>query len=460
MGETKRRLETFSFYDRTGIEAHLERMAELGWLLDKIGNFGWRYRRIAPQKLTFSVCYFPKASQFDPGPSEEQETFYDFCRHTGWTLAAASAQMQVFYNEGPHPVPIDTDPALEIDAIHRSAKKSWLLSMFALLAVSIMNEAMFLWRLMDDPVGSLSSTPVLFCVGCYGLLLLLIAVELGSYYSWRRRAKRAAELGEFLPTRSHPVFQKVMLVVVTAGLIWMLVSLTTGGDPGLALAMGASVCAIFAVAAVVWGISGLLKRKKASAGANRAVTFTLTVVLSLVVLAAMTFLIIGLVHTDRDQAPRQTQLPLTLPELLDEDAAGGNWDWIVNLTQSPLLGRLDTHQYLHPQEKGMGPCSLGLSYTLVEVKAPFLYSLCKDTLLHARDRWNDGLPEGERYLYEPIDPAPWGAAEAYRWISNGYGESTALNCFLLCYADRIVQIEFDWEPTQGQMGMAGEKLGG
>ena len=32
MKKTKRRLETFSFYDRTGLESHLARMAEKGWL--------------------------------------------------------------------------------------------------------------------------------------------------------------------------------------------------------------------------------------------------------------------------------------------------------------------------------------------------------------------------------------------------------------------------------------------
>ena len=121
MKNTKRRLEWISFYDHTGLEAHLERMAAEGWLLEKIGNFTWHYRRVEPKKVTFSVRYFPKASMFDPGPSEEQETFYDFCAHTGWTLAASSAQMQVFYNDRPSPVPIDTDPALEVDAIHKAA---------------------------------------------------------------------------------------------------------------------------------------------------------------------------------------------------------------------------------------------------------------------------------------------------------------------------------------------------
>lgn len=75
MRETKRRLELYSFYDRTGLERHLERMAEKGWLLEKIGQFFWTYRRIEPKHLTFSVCYFPAASAFDPGPSEEQQTF-------------------------------------------------------------------------------------------------------------------------------------------------------------------------------------------------------------------------------------------------------------------------------------------------------------------------------------------------------------------------------------------------
>ena len=132
MKDTKRRLEWCSFYDHTGIEAHLERMAQQGWLLEKIG-FTWHYRRIEPKKLTFCVTYFPRASMFDPEPSQEQETFYDFCRHTGWTLAAASAQMQIFYNEQPNPIPIDTDPAMEVDAIHQSAKKSFLLSQSMLL---------------------------------------------------------------------------------------------------------------------------------------------------------------------------------------------------------------------------------------------------------------------------------------------------------------------------------------
>ena len=126
MKDLKRRMELYSLYDRSGMEEHLAQMAEQGWLLEKIGAYLWTYRRIEPKRLTFSVCYFPKASQFDPAPSEEQETFYDFCAHTGWVLAAANAQLQVFYNERPHPVPIETDPVAEVEAFRKDMKKRFL----------------------------------------------------------------------------------------------------------------------------------------------------------------------------------------------------------------------------------------------------------------------------------------------------------------------------------------------
>ena len=177
MKDTKRRLETFSFYDRTGLEEHLARMAAEGWLLDKIGQFLWHYRRIEPKKLTFSVTYFPKASAFDPEPSEEQETFYDFCRHTGWVLAASSAQLQVFYNEGPDPVPIETDPVLEVESIHRTMKRSFLPSQLMLLALAVLDVGLLVWRLIDDPIGLLASPASVLTAMCWVLVFVLAGVE-------------------------------------------------------------------------------------------------------------------------------------------------------------------------------------------------------------------------------------------------------------------------------------------
>ena len=79
MRQTKRRMELLSFYDHTGIERHLTRMARKGWKVEKINNYFWTYRRIEPQELQVAVTYFPKASDFDPFPSGEQQTLIDYC---------------------------------------------------------------------------------------------------------------------------------------------------------------------------------------------------------------------------------------------------------------------------------------------------------------------------------------------------------------------------------------------
>ena len=141
MRDTKRRLELYSFFNHTGIAAHLEDMAQKGWMIEKITGFGWVYRRIEPKRLHFSVSYYARASEFDPQPSEGQREFQEFCEHTGWKLACSSAQLQIFYNDQPDPTPIETDPKLELEAIHASAKKGFLLPYFLLLAVAVVQVA-------------------------------------------------------------------------------------------------------------------------------------------------------------------------------------------------------------------------------------------------------------------------------------------------------------------------------
>ena len=137
MKDRKRRFETFSFYDRTGIEAHLKKMAEKGWMISEMTTLGWIYKRVEPESLTFAVSYYPKASEFDPEPTEGQNIYHDLSSRTGWQFVCSSAQMQVFCTTDDKPIPIETDPALEVEMIHRSAKKGFLLSYYILLAVGV-----------------------------------------------------------------------------------------------------------------------------------------------------------------------------------------------------------------------------------------------------------------------------------------------------------------------------------
>ena len=264
MLKTKYEYNFYSFYDHTGMEQHFEKMAAQGWLIEKLGYF-WCYRRIEPQALRFSVVYYSEASEFDPTkPSEGELTFYDFCAQAGWNKAASRAQMNVFYNEDANAVPIETDAALQVETLHQSIKKEQLIAWFLMLALALSIFFDMRKSFIRDFAAALSRLSALSAILDSVLLFLLCALELGGYYLWRRRAKREAELGRFLPTRSHPVLQMLALLVLVMGCAVVLYSDKEGRGTYLAIFAG-----IVLLDALIWGIKGLLKRRGGSAELNR-----------------------------------------------------------------------------------------------------------------------------------------------------------------------------------------------
>lgn len=133
----KRRIAWFAAYDRCGMESYLEKMAEKGWLLDKIDALGWRYHRVEPAKIHFAVTYFADASIFDPVLPDGQEAYLSYCQKAGWYLAANSAQFQAFYSEEEEPVPIETDAVTQVRNTHRVMMKSQVMAFILLLILSI-----------------------------------------------------------------------------------------------------------------------------------------------------------------------------------------------------------------------------------------------------------------------------------------------------------------------------------
>ena len=89
---------------------------------------------------------------------------------------------------------------------------------------------------------------------------------------------------------------------------------------------------------------------------------------------------------------------------------------------------------------------------------PFLYDICKEQLIADKDETNDrSVPEGYKRFYSEQDPAPWKAEEVYQLA---YKDSGTMEKYLLCYEDRIIEIDFDWEPTEEHMNLVAERLGG
>lgn len=220
----KMRLEFHIFLDRDGVCRHLEKMAEKGWLLEKMGGCMWTYRQIPPQKLKFALFYSPLASQENAEAMEKQNAFHEMCRHDGWEFACGDWVMQVFYNSQPNPVPLETDPVLEIDRIHTTAM-CWLVPYWL---ITIPSFVLGIYRQLKRYNNLLAMAaeqgveiPGLgpMWVADRAVLGLMYLSSIVAYFSWYFRAKKAAREGVFLnPSRAFwPV-----LVVCLLGLVFTL----------------------------------------------------------------------------------------------------------------------------------------------------------------------------------------------------------------------------------------------
>ena len=99
-----------------------------------------------------------------------------------------------------------------------------------------------------------------------------------------------------------------------------------------------------------------------------------------------------------------------------------------------------------------------LEYTIILIKMPFLYDICKEQLIADKDETNDrSVPEGYKRFYSEQDPAPWKAEEVYQL---DYQDCGTMEKNLQCDEDQIIEIDSDWKPTEEHMNLVAERLGG
>ncbi len=466
MKATKRRLEQFLFYDYTGIKAHLEKMSAKGWQLHKITRFYWEYRRTEPQMLTYTVTYFSEASEFNPYPTENQQTFHEYCKDAGWKLVAEWAQMQIFCTERENPIPIETEEAVKLKAIHSAMKKNFLPGSVLILLLALFQMIFQLHTIINDPVGQLSSNAVLFMVVAWIIIAVQMLIPLIGYAGWYFRSRKAVSMGEGCVERSN-AYRKVycfMWLLPTIAIVLVVFSILAQnfGWIGIWGIANATVLII-----LVLMIKNTLKRIKASRGVNLTVTTISSVILSFVLTGAMAWGIVYGVNAgwfdNRQQVETYTTtlpngsthtwdiyrdpLPLRVEDLQEVDYEHYSYQWTAS--ESFLLTQYLASQDSFPDAQE-APV---LRYSIVEVKLPVLFVLCLNNYLDEYNYERDLPKEFKRYFRKMNDPA-WQADAVYQL----YRQEEAMSEYVLCWGSRIVRINFDQVPTAEQIAVTVEKL--
>ena len=447
MRRNKNRMELFSIHDHVGMAAHMEKQARKGWLLEKIGNWTWRYRRVEPQNLKFAVTYFPPASVFDPEPTEGERTFHDYCEQAGWKLAASNAQLQVFYTEDSNPVPLETDAILQVENIHAAARKTLLLSQWLMGAIGLFYTILWLVQFFENPIGILSDYGGWFRAVAFSNLLLLCVVELASYYRWHRKAQQVAEeTGQLHPTRSHRLFQTVSLTVsVSSLLIWFLVM----QSQKTRIIAAVSFLNMTLLILVVRGCQMLMKRLGVSKTKAKVITLAVDFALAFLLMGMLPRWVMSMDLSDkqpvetyeylgRTREVYNDPLPLTVEDLMDVDPA--MYSKVMERQKTPLAALYDGGQYLRKDAEEDLP---DLDYRLAICAVPAWTEFCWNGWI---EDYQQEFPAYQRLREEAT--APWNAEEAYRIVYQDGGEGD----WLIRWEDRFVRLTADWELTEEQMG--------
>lgn len=453
----------YSFYDRTGIERHLEQMAAKGWMPEKMGRMFWTYRRIKPKAVHFSVVYFAPASEFDCAPGEEQQTFQDYCAAAGWTLAASWSQMLIFANEGSSPTPIETDAPVQMEAVHQAMKKNFLLSYGILLALALIQLIRVLLDFGRHPTDSLANPATLNSMALWLLISLLCITEISSYFLWRRKARRIAnEEGRFTPTRGHRRLRLAFELLTTASLLSLFFSVS----PRIALLLVIVLVVFVALQGLLAGLRYLLRRTGLSTEVNRLVTQVLSFLVAFAVIGSVYWSAFRLIRDTpwRDtytwQGDKYDVDPVDLPLTL-EDLTGQPYEHISREqfeTRTFFLSRQSCREMIGQPQK-----QVTLNYIVTDIRRPWLREMViRDYLENTGNTisfgqvkfaidW-DWLPEEKT--------GAWNADDAYRkyYVEEEDGRLSPANTYLLFYGDRIVELTMPEEPTDTQRTIVCERL--
>lgn len=202
MKHKKYQLAFYSIRDFQAITAHLETMAEKGWMLEAITPYFWVYQRISPRKIPFTATFFPNTCKKDYIPSEEQIDFQAYCEDAGWKFVAQLSRLLIFAGNTEHPVQIDTDDAVTLKTIHQIMGEKRL-TFIVLSIVIALYAGLITYATKTKLALFLSSVSHLLSVSILPLLLLTYIAETSTYYVWYRNAKKAVH--EKTPLPAYPI---------------------------------------------------------------------------------------------------------------------------------------------------------------------------------------------------------------------------------------------------------------
>lgn len=190
MKERKYEINRYALYDYQEIEEHLSAMAAKGWIIEHMNQLVWRYRRIEPQEMEFSVTYDLERNLYEPIPSERQIKLQEISELGGWEFVTDWTMMMVFYRlKDVKGIPFQTDPEVTLKLFRDMGIRD--------LTLGVVLFGMWtLFAMTYSKYESMGFSPTLLLM-FWGLVLFTAGVALSEFWFWLwyRRSRISVDHG-------------------------------------------------------------------------------------------------------------------------------------------------------------------------------------------------------------------------------------------------------------------------
>lgn len=439
MEEIKKEINVYSYYDCTGIENHLKKMAEKGWMLKEIMGRNWKYRRIEPRSMSFFVSYYPKKVSFDD-MTDDRLKYIEENSVAGWKFVTHIGKMHIFCNESENPVPLHTDAAERVKEIHRFAKTNVIFENLFMLAVAVALTVYFTFRFFEKPIDTMSDAAYIFWLVPFAIPLSLYSIF--KYLFWYIKAKKAAEDRIFTDTKrifNYANFYIPLYFTAATLKIYTFLSPPQMIFGVIAIALAVVMWLLFKALRRVISGKDIADEKKKAQIAIAAVGFIAVFVagsIGVYSLFPARSEKVALPDGGTTEIYYDKNLPVDLEDLIEAEG---------------VVSKYKSFEWL-----GFASVTETAQSAWDENGDEFYFD-CDVYRIHFMPVYHACVTEVQDLLadvYVEVDPVPWGADKVYRIkYEDGYA-----NYFVICKDNIIVKIRMTLPPDETQVSIISEKL--
>lgn len=399
-------------YECKAAEEYLEDMAENGWLLQSIKGAFFKFKRIEPAKIKYSVDVYHKISELDHNDSQIALERRENYKSAGWNYVCQKEKIQVFYTE-------DYENRMPIHNEGEKFKSIFKASLSRIISPLILTILFIINLYMQLSAGSIDYT-LATNIGILSILTIVFlafinTILIVSFFIWaikslvRLRKGKSMAYKSSRQVRSKNIFISLFDILLIVALIQTLIFNSRDSQ-----ILGISILLIMLISAIpIIFVRILINKKRYSKNTNLAI-YTVSFIAAILLLVGLFRFIVfrDITRFEQSETPTENTI-LTLKDF--EKYQNNTENAYVKIDKSILAKRINY---------SWGNYKDTLMYTCFESQFPWILKLDENSVISRLNKYG--------YDLKQIDSKLPGNIKIYKGNNN--------KSFVLVSEDKVVDI--------------------